>query len=430
MIQVDISNVWGELSLPDLLAIEKEVAAAWATLSPEDDTPRPAWLDLPVRDISKEIARMEKAAEKIRCDSDVCVVVGIGGSYRGGRAAVELLQGPNRNLARGKPQIFYAGNTMSTRHWNELMTLLEDKDFSLIAVSRSGTTTESALAFRSLRWMMERKYGTDEANHRIYAVTDPCKGALRQLATEEGWETFSIPAGVIGRYSVLSPAGLLPMAVAGLDVTQLLKGAAEVKELCSEPSLENPAWQYAAVRNMMLRSGKDIEILAAFEPGFHHFGLWWQQLFGESEGKDGKGLFPVFAEFTADLHGLGQLIQDGRRNLFETLVRFDPPAQKHTIGSDWKNLDNLNYLEGKTLDQVEEQACQGTISAHVDGGVPVITVDCGELCEASLGALFYFFELSCALSARTLGVDPFSLPGVEDYKRNMFTLLGKPGYSL
>ena len=434
MIQVDISNIWGQLSLPDLLAMEKEVVQAFDTLL---DSSGPGgefteWLNLPLQTPAKEIQRMEKAAKKIRKDSDVCIIVGIGGSYAGARAAIELLQGPNRNLTCSKeqPRIFFAGNSLSTRQWNELMALLEDKDFSLIVISKSGTTTESAIAFRGLRWMLERKYGTEVANKRIYVVTDPCKGALRQMAAEEGWEAFSIPAGVGGRFSVLSPVGLLPMAVAGIDIAEVLKGAAEVKEHCSEHSLENPVWQYAAVRNMMLRAGKDIEILASFEPGFRGFGSWWQQLFGESEGKDGKGLFPVCAEFTADLHALGQLIQDGRRNLFETMVRFDPPQQKYTIGGDWKNLDGLNYLEGKTLDQVEEQAYQGTTAAHVDGGVPVITIDCGELNEGALGGLFFFFELSCALSAYILGVNPFNQPGVEAYKRNMFALLGKPGYDL
>ena len=434
MIQVDISNIWGQLSLPDLLAMEKEVSRAFDLLL-EGSGPggeHTQWLHLPVQMPEKEITRMEKAARQIRKTSDVCVVVGIGGACLGARSAMELLQGPSRNLTRGKgePQIFFAGNSMSTRQWNELMTLLEDKDISLIVVSKSGTTTEPAIAFRGLRWMLERKYGTDEANKRIYAVTDPCKGALHQMAVEEGWETFQIPAGVGGRYSVLSCAGLLPMAVAGIDIARMLKGAAAVKEECSEHSLENPAWQYAAVRNMMLRSGKKIELLAAFEPGFRAFGMWWQKLFAESEGKDGKGLFPAVVEYTAELHSLGQLIQDGQRNLFETMLRFAPAEHPYTIGGDWKNLDGLNYLEGKRLDQVEEAAYQGTLSAHVDGGVPVITVECGELNEEALGGLFYFFELSCALSAYILEVNPFNQPGVEEYRRNMFQLLGKPGYDL
>ena len=432
MIKVDISNIWGQLALPDLLAIEKEVAAAHTTLIDRTGEGNDFldWLDLPVREPTKEIQRILKAAEKIRSDSDVCVVVGIGGSYLGPRAAIELLQGPNHNIGKGKgnPQIFFAGNGLSTRHWNELMGLLEDKDFSVIVISKSGTTTEPAIAFRGLRWMLERKYGTDKANKRIYAVTDPCKGALHQMAVEEGWESFVIPGGAGGRFSVLTPVGLLPMAVAGIDIMEILNGAADAKEAYDDRSLENPVWQYAAVRNLLYRNGKTIEIFESYEPGFKMFGGWWQQLFGESEGKDGKGIFPATAELTADLHSLGQLIQQGERNLFETMVRFDAPQQKYTIGGDWKNLDGLNYLEGKTLDFVDEKAFLGTVAAHVDGGVPVITMDCGELNERKVGELFYFLELCCGVSAYILGVNPFNQPGVELYKRNMFQLLGKPGY--
>lgn len=432
MITVDISNVWGQLSLPDLLAMEKEVADAHMALT---DGSGPGsdylgWLELPVKEETEEIRRIQKAAKKIRMDSEVCVVVGIGGSYLGPRAAIELLQGPNRNLGRGKgdPQIFFAGNSLSTRHWNELMGLLKEKDFSVIVISKSGTTTEPAIAFRGLRWMLERKYGTDAANKRIYAITDPCKGALHQMAEEEGWERFHIPPSVGGRYSVLTAVGLLPMAVAGIDIMAVLGGAAEAKEEYALRSYDNPVWLYAAVRNLLYRNGKAIELFVSQEPGFRMFGAWWQQLFGESEGKKGKGLFPATAEFTADLHSLGQLIQQGQRNLFETMARFDPPEQKYTIGAEWKNLDGLNYLEGKTLDYVDEQAYFGTVAAHVDGGVPVITMDCGELNEAKVGELFYFLELSCGVSAYVLGVNPFHQPGVEAYKRNMFRLLGKPGY--
>ena len=432
MVQVDISNIWGQLSLPDLLAMEKEVSRAFDLLmdgsGPGGD--HLAWRDLPTLEAENEIVRMEKAAKTICKQSDVCVVVGIGGACLGARAAIELLQGSHRNLTGKGPQIYFAGDSLSTRQWNELMQLLEDKEISLLVVSKSGNATECAIALRGLRWMMERKYGSDKAKGRIFAVTDPCRGALRQMAEEAGWETISIPAGVSGRYSVLTPAGLLPMAVAGIDIRKVLEGAAEVKEACGEYSLENPIWQYAAVRNMMLRSGKDLELLATFESDFAAFGQWWQKLFAESEGKDGKGMFPVPVRFTRDLHILGQMIQDGRRNLFETMLRFDPPQQKYIIGSDWKNLDNLNYLEDKPLDLVEEQAYQGTLAAHVDGGVPVITMECGELCEQTLGGLFYFFQLSAALSAYILGVNPFNQPGVEDYKRNMFQLLGKPGYDL
>ena len=432
MIKLDISNVWGSVEFGDLMAIEKEVSAAHAALSEGTGAGSGflGWMNLPTREETAEIARIQAAAEKIRKTSDVFVVIGIGGSYIGSRAAIELLQGPNRNLGRGKgdPQIFYAGNSLSTRHWNELCRLLDEKDFSIAIISKSGTTTEPALATRALRWMLERKYGTDGARERIYAITDPIKGALRQMAEEEGWQTFSIPPSVGGRFSVLSPVGLLPMAAAGIDIRKLLSGSMDAKERLDLRSYENPVWLYAAIRNLMLRHGKQIEIFESFEPGFQAFGRWWQQLFGESEGKDGKGLFPATAEFTADLHSLGQLIQQGRRNMFETMLRFDPPEQRFTIGSDVKNLDKLNYLAGKQLDFVDECAYQGTISAHVDGGVPVITLDCGPLDEAAVGELFYFLELSCGVSAYILGVNPFNQPGVERYKRNMFSLLGKPGY--
>ena len=432
MMKVDISNVWGSVEFGDLMSIEKEVAAAHAALSDGSGAGKEylGWMKLPTREVTPELTRIQAAAEKIRATSDVFVVIGIGGSYLGSRAAIELLQGPNRNLGRSKgdPQIFYAGNSLSTRHWNELCRLLDGKDFSIAIISKSGTTTEPAVATRALRWMLERKYGTDGARERIYAITDPVKGALRQMATEEGWETFSIPPSVGGRYSVLSAVGLLPMAVAGINITELVAGAADAREDYDLRSYENPVWLYAAIRNLMYRHGKQLELFESFEPGFSMFGRWWQQLFGESEGKDGKGLFPVTAEFTADLHSLGQMIQQGGRNLFETMLRFDPPEQVFTIGSDVNNLDGLNYLAGKQLDFVDESAFRGTVEAHVDGGVPVITMDCGPLEERTVGELFYFLELACGISAYILGVNPFNQPGVEQYKRNMFRLLGKPGY--
>ena len=431
MIKVDISNIWGELSLPELLSIEAELSAAHMTVTEGSGAGNEflGWLDLPDRAPTAEHMRILAAAHRIRETSDVLVVIGIGGSYLGPRAAIELLQGPNRNLGRGKgdPMIFFAGNNLSTRAWNELLHLLEGKDFSLCVISKSGTTIEPAIAFRSLKWMLERRYGTAQARRRIYAVTDKSKGALRQMADEEGWETFIIPDNVGGRFSVLSPVGLLPMAAAGLDVMAMLRGAANAKKACDLRSFENPVWLYAAVRNLMYRNGKAIELLESFEPGFRMMGGWWQQLFGESEGKDGQGLFPAYAELTADLHSLGQLIQEGRRNLFETMVRFEPPKNRVYIGEDVKDLDGLNYLAGKSLDFVEEKAWLGTMAAHADGGCPVISIDCGELNDETLGELFYFFELSCAVSAYLLGVNPFDQPGVEGYKRNMFELLGKPG---
>ncbi len=432
MIKVDISNVWGDLALPDLLAVEKEVFAAHQTLTertgPGNDFL--GWLDLPVEEPTEEITRIRAAAQRIREDSDVFVVIGIGGSYLGPRAAIELLQGCNHNIGKGKgnPQIFFAGNGLSTRAWNELVRLLEGKDFSIAIISKSGTTTEPAIATRALRWMLERKYGTDGAKKRTYAITDPCKGALRQMAEEEGWETFVIPPNVGGRYSVLTAVGLLPMAVAGIDPMDVMAGAVEAKKAYDLRSFENPVWLYAGIRNLLYRKGKAIELFESFEPGFKMLGGWWQQLFGESEGKDGKGIFPVTAEFTADLHSLGQMIQQGERNIFETMVRFAPPEKQYVVGSDAKNLDGLNYLAGRSLDFVDEKAYLGTLAAHVDGGVPVITMDVGELNEKKLGELFYFLELSCGVSAYMLDVNPFNQPGVEFYKRNMFQLLGKPGY--
>ena len=431
MIKVDIANVWGEASLSDLLALEAEVSAAHNTVVDGTGAGNDflGWLNLPVTEPTEEMVRIMDAAKRIRETSDVLVVIGIGGSYLGPRAAIELLQGANHNIGKGKgnPQIFFAGNGLSTRHWNELMRLLEGKDFSICVISKSGTTLEPAIAFRNLRWLLERRCGTAQAKRRIYAITDKGKGALRQMADEEGWETFIIPDNVGGRFSVLSPVGLLPMAAAGLDVMAMLKGAAKAKKDYDLRSFENPVWLYCAIRNLLYRRGKAIELLESFEPGFRSVGGWWQQLFGESEGKDGQGLFPAYAELTADLHSLGQLIQDGRRNLFETMVRFDPPVKKMLIGQDIRDLDGLGYLAGKPLSFVEEQAFQGTMAAHADGGCPVLSIDCGELNEYTLGELFFFFELSCAVSAYLLGVNPFDQPGVEGYKRNMFELLGRPG---
>ena len=432
MIKVDISNIWGELALRDLLAMEKEVFDAHMALTDKTcpGSGSLGWLQLPAREPTKELEKIRNVARTIRETSDVCVVVGVGGSCLGAQAAIELLQGPHRNLGKGKgdPRIFFAGNSLSTRQFHELTKLLEDGDFSVIVISKSGTTMEPALAFRALRWMLERRYGTEEANRRIYAVTDPCKGALRQMASDANWETFSIPPSVGGRYSVLTAVGLLPMAVAGIDISEVMQGAAEAREVYDLRSFENPVWLYAAVRNLLYRRGKAIELLAGFDPGFRAFGNWWQQLFGESEGKDGKGIFPVSAEFTTDLHSLGQMIQQGQRNLFETMVRFDPPENPFIIGGDWKNLDGLNYLEGRRLDEVDEKAWLGTVSAHVDGGISVINLDCGRLNDRKVGELFYFMELSCAISACVLGVNPFNQPGVGHYKRNMYGLLGRAGY--
>lgn len=426
MIQIDLSNVWGELSLPDLLSIEKEISDAHAMLA--EGTGAGAalrgWLELPG---SGDLLGILGAAEQIRSSSDVCVVVGIGGSCLSARGVIELLQGPERNLTRskGEPRIFYAGNNLSTRQWNDLKKLLEGQDFSVIAISKSGTTTETAIALRSLRWMLERKYGTDEANRRIYAVTDPVDGALRRMADANGWASFPVPPGVGTRFSALTAVGLLPMAVAGIDIVALLEGAEEAKAEFDLRSFENPVWLYAAIRNLLYRRGKAIELLCGFEPGLRSFGRWWQKLFAESEGKDGKGLFPVAAEFTEDLHSLGQLIQCGQRNLFETVLRFDAAEQSHIIGADVHDLEGLNCLADKALSEVEESACLAAITAHTDAGISVLTLDCGELSSRSIGQLIYFMELSCAVSAYTMGVNPFNQPGVEPYRTAFYDLIGK-----
>lgn len=429
MINLDISNVWGELSLPDLLSSEQDVFNAHKLLTDRKGLGNDflGWLNLPTFEETDEMRRIRRAADRIRSDSQVFVVVGVGGSYLGARAAIELVKGQNHNLLSDGPQIFFAGNNLSTRAWQELCSLLEGKDFSINIISKSGTTTEPAIATRALRWMLERKYGA-KARQRIYVTTDPKGGALRQMAQEEGYESFSIPSDVGGRFSVLTAVGLLPMAVAGIDPRDVMLGAARARKELDIRSFENPAWQYAAIRNLLYRRGKNIELLCSYEPDFRSFAGWWQQLFGESEGKDGKGIFPAFAGFTADLHSLGQLIQEGERNLFETVVRFTPSRKQVKIEYDWKNLDGLNYLEGKTLDFVEEQAFQGTVSAHVDGGVPVMILQADEIAPDTLGELFYFFQLSCGISAYMLRVNPFNQPGVELYKHNMFHLLGKPGY--
>lgn len=408
MIEVDISNVWGELALPDLLAMEKEIFDAHLKLTQTVETGGafPGWLILPVREATEEILRMQKCAERIRYDSHVCVIVGAGGSGLGARAAVELLQGINRNFTRkeGEPQIYFAGNSFSTRQWNALMRLLDGKDFSVIVISGSGTNLESAIAFRGLRWMLERKYGTEEANGRIYAVTGSSQGALRQMAQEAGWETFDIPQNTDSRYSVLTAAGLLPMAVAGIDIMAVMNGAADAKEEYDLRSYENPVWLYAAVRNLLCRSGRKIEMFTAFEPDFHSFGSWWQHLFGGSEGVD---LFPQACIFPEEQYAAGQASR------FETMIHFAACGTENIIGSDWNNLDGLNYLEGKTLDFVEDQAYRETLNAHVDAGVPVITMDCGAPDEHTLGELFYFMELSCAISTHALGINPFEQSGAE-----------------
>ena len=386
------------------------------------------WVTLP-RDYDKgEFARIKAAAEKIRRQSQVLVVIGIGGSYLGARAVIELLASPNYNLKqKNTPDIYFAGNGLSTDALLELIALIGERDFSVNVISKSGTTTEPAVAFRIFRAMLEEKYGPEGARERIYATTDKARGALKGLADQEGYEEFVVPDDVGGRYSVLTAVGLLPIAAAGLDIDQLMAGAQRAMEALSAPDLDNPAWQYAAARNALYESGKKVELLACYEPSFRFFSEWWKQLYGESEGKENKGLFPASVEFTADLHSMGQYIQQGERLMFETVVKFAPKGE-FIIPDDPANVDGLNFLAGKSLAFVAEQAMRGTILAHVDGGVPNILLELPAISEDTVGELIYFFEYVCGLSGYLLKVNPFDQPGVEAYKKNMFALLGKPGY--
>ena len=386
------------------------------------------WVHLP-RDYDKEeFARIQAAAERIRSDSQALVVIGIGGSYLGARAVVELLHSPNFNLThKGGPDIYFAGNGLSSDAMLEVIELVKDKDFSINGISKSGTTTEPAVAFRICKARLEEKYGKEGARRRIYATTDAHKGALKGLADAEGYEEFVVPDAVGGRYSVLTAVGLLPIACAGVDIAALMEGAARAMKELSIPGMDNPAWQYAAARHALYESGKSVELLACYEPSFRFFAEWWKQLYGESEGKEGKGLFPASVEFTADLHSMGQYIQQGQRLMFETVVRFEPKGT-FLIPDDPENVDGLNFLSGKPLSFVAEQALRGTILAHVDGGVPNILIRMPQISESSVGYLIYFFEYVCGLSGYLLGVNPFDQPGVEAYKKNMFALLGKPGY--
>ena len=430
MIHVDISNIWGELSLSDLLSIEAELSAAHMTVTEGNGAGSEflGWLELPDRAPTAEHMRILAAAHQIRQTSEVLVVIGIGGSYLGSRAAIELLQGPNRNLGKGKgdPMVLFAGNNLSTNAWNELMRLLEGKDFSICVISKSGTTLEPAIAFRNLRWLLERRCGTAQAKRRIYAITDKSKGALRQMADEEGWETFIIPDNVGGRFSVLSPVGLLPMAAAGLDVMAMLKGAAKAKKDYDLRSFENPVWLYAAIRSLMYRRGKAIELLESFEPGFRAFGDWWRQLFAAAEGKNGQGLFPAYAQLSGELYTLGQLLQEGSGNLFETMLRFEPPRKRAAVTMDIRNLDGLNYLADEKLDHVEEQVRQAVLASHDDCGCPAVSIECGEVNEQTVGELIFFTQLCCNVSAYARETDPFSRPGVEECCARAFELLGRP----
>ncbi|MCR5324409.1 MAG: glucose-6-phosphate isomerase [Lachnospiraceae bacterium] len=391
------------------------------------------WIDLPVNYDKEEFARIKKAAEKICSDSDVLLVIGIGGSYLGARAAIEFLRHSFYNSVskeiRKTPEIYYVGNSISTTYMAHLKEVIGDRDFSINMISKSGTTTEPAIAFRVFKKMLIDKYGREEANKRIYATTDKARGALKKVATEEGYESFIVPDDVGGRFSVLTAVGLLPIAVSGADIDKLMEGAAAMREQCLNNAYEeNASLQYAAARNILLRKGKGIEILANYEPSLHYVSEWWKQLYGESEGKDQRGIFPASVDLTTDLHSMGQFIQDGQRTLFETVIELEDAGLEILLEQEEVDLDGLNYLAGKSVDFVNKSAMKGTKLAHIDGGVPVLGITIPDKSEYSLGQLFYFFEFACGVSGYTLGVNPFNQPGVESYKKNMFALLGKPGY--
>lgn len=387
------------------------------------------WVDLPDRYDRRELHRLCQTARIIRDQSQVLVVIGIGGSYLGARALLELLTSPNYNLlCRETPQIFFTGNTLSPDAITELLDYVRDRDFSVNVVSKSGNTTEPAAAFLLFRQLLEEKYGREGARDRIFATTDRREGTLRALADQEDYATFSVPRSIGGRYSVLTPAGLLPLAVAGLDPEAMLTGAADVRAILSQAGQDNPAWQYAAARNALYAQGKTIELLACYEPHLRFFGEWWKQLFGESEGKDGQGVFPASVEFTTDLHAMGQYIQEGARNLFETVVRFFRPQSTCLLDPPPGDRSGLDFLRGKDLRYVNEQARRGTALAHVAGGVPNLLLTAPERTPYWAGQLVYFFEYACGLSGYLSGVNPFNQPGVEAYKNNMFALMGKPGY--
>ena len=388
------------------------------------------WVNLPDNYDKEEFARIQTAAEKIRKTCDVLVVIGIGGSYLGARAVIEYLRSPNYNLIRkGTPAIYFAGNCISADALNEVLELCEGKDVCVNVISKSGTTTEPAVAFRVFRSLLEQKYGKDGARERIFVTTDKARGTLKQFSTDAGYETFVVPDDVGGRFSVLTAVGLLPIAVAGIDIKKLMEGAAHASHSYKDPDLsKNDCYKYAAIRNILYRKGKNLEILAGYEPFSAMLNEWWKQLYGESEGKEGKGIFPASVIFSTDLHSLGQFVQDGSRTMFETVIDIADVGTEFKIPNDPDNIDGLNFLSGMDLNLVKKTAMQGTVLAHVDGGVPNILIEVSERSEFVLGELLYFFELACAISGYVLSVNPFDQPGVESYKKNMFALLGKPGY--
>lgn len=434
-VKFDYSLACNVISEDEIKSMEKIVCDAKEVLLSRSGAGNDflGWIDLPVAYDVEEFNRIKKAAEKIQSDSEVLLVIGIGGSYLGARAAIEFLRHSFYNSVdkeiRKTPEIYYCGNNLSGTYLSQLIDVIGDRDFSVNVISKSGTTTEPAVAFRIFKKMLEKKYGKDGAAKRIYATTDKERGALKSLATEEGYETFVVPDDVGGRFSVLTAVGLLPIAVSGADISKLMEGAASMREVCLNKGFEeNEALKYAAVRNILLRKGKSVEILCNYEPVFHYVAEWWKQLYGESEGKDQKGIFPASVDLTTDLHSMGQFIQDGSRIMFETVMELEKPSFDITLEEEPVDLDGLNYLTGKTLDFINKSAMKGTQLAHTDGNVPNLTIKVPEQNEFYLGQLFYFYEFACGVSGYVLGVNPFNQPGVESYKKNMFALLGKPGF--
>ncbi len=431
----DYSKATGFMAESELEGIKAAALTAKETLVSKSGAGNDflGWIDLPVDYDKEEFARIKKAAEKIKNDSDVLLVIGIGGSYLGARAAIEFLRHSFYNNVdkevRKTPEIYYVGNSISSTYIAHLKDVIGDRDFSINMISKSGTTTEPAIAFRVFKKMLIDKYGKEEANRRIYATTDKAKGALKNVANTEGYESFVVPDNVGGRFSVLTAVGLLPIAVSGADIDKLMAGAAAMRESClNKPFESNDAVLYAAVRNIFYNKGKAVEVLANYEPAMHYISEWWKQLYGESEGKDQKGIFPASVDLTTDLHSMGQFIQDGSRIMYETVLELENSADEIVLESEPVDLDGMNYLAGKTVDFVNKSAMKGTILAHIDGGVPNLLVKVPAKDEYSLGQLFYFFEFACGVSGYMLGVNPFNQPGVESYKKNMFALLGKPGY--
>ncbi|MGF9772467.1 glucose-6-phosphate isomerase [Priestia aryabhattai] len=430
-ISFDYSNALPFMNKTEVDNLSEFVKAAHTTLHDKEGyrSGYLGWVDLPLNYDKAEFTRIKQAAKRIREHSDALIVIGIGGSYLGAKSAIEALSHSFHNQIAGNTQVYFAGQNISSTYITHLFELLEGKDISVNVISKSGTTTEPALAFRLFRDYMEKKYGKEGARERIFATTDQEKGALKKLANEEGYETFVIPDDVGGRYSVLTAVGLLPIAAAGIDIDQMMEGALAAAQKYNNADIStNESYQYAAVRNILNRKGKDIELLVNYEPSLHYVSEWWKQLFGESEGKDQKGLFPASVDFSTDLHSMGQYVQEGRRNLIETVMQIKKPQIEVTIHEDPENIDGLNFLAGKTMDEVNKNAFQGTLLAHVDGEVPNLIIELDELNEYTYGEMVYFFEKACAMSGHLLGVNPFDQPGVEAYKKNMFALLGKPGF--